>query len=92
MKEIIIKCEDCGKEFTAKSYKKKLCSICSEEHIKESRKIAAEKRRKEKLAKKYGNVQLVEDARAAKELGISYGRYKAMPEQVKLSKKMELIG
>jgi ribosomal protein L31 len=92
MKEIIIKCGDCSKEFPTKSYKKKYCPCCAELRRVERQKAFNEKKRLERLAKKYGNAKLVEDAKAAKELGISYGQYKAMPEKVKLKKKMELTG
>ncbi len=92
MKEIIINCGECGKEFATKSVRRKLCDECRKFKAVEQKERHNEKMRIEKLKKKIGNSQLVEDARAAKKLGMSYGNYKALPEKVKLKKKMELIG
>lgn len=94
MAEITIKCcGDCGKEFTAKSYKKKLCPCCVEFHREEQKKAAKEKNRIEKLKKKFGgNAKIINDANQAFELGVSYGVYMAMPQKVKLKKKMERVG
>lgn len=91
MNEIIRKCSDCGKKFVTGNRKKKLCPDCIESHKVDSDISKKEKARAKRLAKKLKNDKLLEDIQVADKLGVSYGQYKAMPEKVKLRKRMGLV-
>ena len=93
LNEIIVKCKECETEFSTTNGKKRLCPFCREERQKEQKRKHAESQRVARLKKKFGgNAKIINDANNAFELGVSYGVYMAMPEKVKLSKKMGRIG
>lgn len=75
--EVKVNCIMCGKTFTAKRSDAKCCS----KHCKNERmKVTARERRKamkNEKAEKQNNT-LIETVSKARELGMSYGKYKAM--------------
>lgn len=73
------KCEVCGKAYETTITRKKTCSEECSKELHRRRKKNNKKIKKEEKEKKITNAKLLEDdVKKAKEMGISYGMYKAL--------------
>ena len=73
-------CFDCGESFTAFSKRAQRCPTCRKEHSREMHKAHTEskrKLRKQSRLRGENDQAIIEIARKAREMGVSYGKYVA---------------